>query len=85
MTYQKFAKDCGCRITRCEPRWGGTYAYYQKTSPDSLTCGFKDQDSAYSSYLKNTFGISPARALFKLFKRIEQIESRDPLPQEIES
>ena len=71
MTLAEFAQSAGVRITRCEPEWGGTWAYRMADAPYVAYCGYRSEQACYKAWLENTFGKSTAKAIMDLLRRAQ--------------
>jgi len=69
MTLAEFAQSAGVRITRCEPEWGGTWAYQLLDHPHGTYCGYRSEQACYKAWLENTFGATTAKAILDLLRR----------------
>ena len=56
MNLKEFATKAGVIVERCDPIWGGTWAYRTKDSTHCSIRGFKSESRLYKSWAKNTFG-----------------------------
>ena len=68
MTLTQFAKLSGIKIVECGKEWGGKYGYIYIDHPNITNCGYKTHKEAYMSWLTDTFGEAPAKALMQLLK-----------------
>lgn len=72
MTLEEFAKKAGVTIVACDPDWGGTVGYKEKDYPNTTIAGFKTKEEALKSWLRSSFGDSPAKVVLKLLKDSER-------------
>jgi len=66
MELHEIAKLTGEEISRCEPSWGGTWAYGSK---GWRICGFKTEEKAIQSILEDKFGGPLGKLCLKLLKK----------------
>jgi hypothetical protein len=52
---RELAKKAGCTVKRCDPSWGGTWAYSVLDKNYSV-CGLKTEQAAYESFMKEELG-----------------------------
>lgn len=69
MTLSEFAQAAGVRITRCDPGWGGTWAYELIDYPNCKYCGYRSAHACYRAWLSDTFGATTAKAIMDLLRR----------------
>jgi hypothetical protein len=68
MNLEQFAKSAGVTLIECDLEWGGRIGYKEKDFPNRAVCGFQNEQAAYKSWLKSTFGEHTAKAVMKLLK-----------------
>lgn len=68
MTLNQFAAEAGVSFFRCEPEWGGTWAYRTADYPNSTHCGYKTRRDALRSWMVDAFGERSANALEKIIE-----------------
>lgn len=67
MTLKEFAAKCGVTTARCDPIYGGTWAYH--TDPHSRFCGYETEEDALKAWLKDEFGSKAGKAVQKLLEQ----------------
>lgn len=53
MKIVKFAEKAGVKFSRCDPEWGGTWAYKDSAEATCTICGFKTKTEAAESWFSN--------------------------------
>ena len=71
MTLEEFAKKCGVIVSECGPGWGGRYGWATKDAPNSMICGCRTHQSAYKSWMRETFGADTAKTVYMILKENE--------------
>lgn len=69
MNLKEFAELSGVIVERCDPEWGGTWAYRTKDHPSSAECGYRTEKELYVAWAKETFGKTCYNALKKLLEK----------------
>ena len=71
MTLEEFAKKCGVIVSECGPSWGGRYGWATKDAPNSMICGCRTHQSAYKSWMRESFGADTAKTVYMILKENE--------------
>ncbi len=56
MTVKQFAMHAGVTTYRCEPEWGGTWAYKTADAGNVTMAGYKTELDALQNWLNDAFG-----------------------------